>query len=189
MGFGLSLCWQLIIPKKFYRFTFNRKEKIDMSQTLLEMAKDLVTEQIRVHHLSPDDAKSLLLSTHSTLLSLHQREAPGLTITSPETGSEAAQVDWKRSITKHAVTCLECGNTFRQLSLRHLRVHDLDPNSYRTKYGIPSTQPLSSRDATARRREFAQQIRPWEQAALTRTLSQPGARTNGNPTRASKATL
>jgi predicted transcriptional regulator len=72
---------------------------------------------------------------------------------------KATQVDWKRSITKHAVTCLECGNSFRQLSLRHLRVHDLDPNSYRTKYGIPSTQPLSSRDATARRRELALQNR------------------------------
>lgn len=161
-----------------------------MSQTLLEMAKDLVAEQIRVHRLSPEDAKSLLLSTHATLLSLHQREAPGFATTGLETGREATRVDWRRSITKHAVTCLECGNAFRQLSLRHLRVHNLDPHSYRTKYGIPSTQPLSSRDATARRRELAQQIRPWEQAALKRTAaSQSGAKTNGRPTRTGRATL
>ncbi|ETX00553.1 MAG: hypothetical protein ETSY2_38870, partial [Candidatus Entotheonella gemina] len=69
---------------------------------------------------------------------------------------------------KHAVTCLECGNTFRQLSSRHLRMHDLDSRSYRRKYGIPNSQPLSSRSATARRRELAQQIRPWEQAASKR---------------------
>ena len=146
-----------------------------MSKTLLEMAKDLVAEQIRAHHLSPEDAKSLLMSTHATLLSLHQREAPGVPTAGLEVGGEAARVDWKRSITKHTVTCLECGSSFRQLSLRHLRVHNLDPNSYRAKYGIPSTQPLSSRDATARRRELAQQIRPWEQAALKRTTAAQGA--------------
>ena len=146
-----------------------------MSKTLLEMAKDLVAEQIRVHHLSPDDAKSLLMSTHATLLSLHQREAPERAAAGLELGGAAAQVDWKRSITKHAVTCLECGSSFRQLSLRHLRMHDLDPNAYRAKYGIPSSQPLSSRDATARRRELARQIRPWEQAALKRASGARGA--------------
>lgn len=160
-----------------------------MPQTLLEMAKDLVTEQIRVHHLSPEDAKSLLLHTHSTLLSLHQHEAPGIAVPNSEAVSKATQVDWKRSITKHAVTCLECGNAFRQLSLRHLRVHDLDPNSYRTKYGIPSTQPLSSRDATARRRELAQQIRPWEQAALKRSIARTGARTRGKASKMGRADL
>jgi predicted transcriptional regulator len=160
-----------------------------MSQTLLEMAKDLVAEQIRVHHLSPDDVKSLLLHTHSTLLSLHQHETPGVVVPNSEGLRKATQVDWKRSITKHTVTCLECGNSFRQLSLRHLRVHGLDPNSYRTKYGIPSTQPLSSRDATARRRELAQQIRPWEQAALKRTISRTGARTNSKASKMRRASL
>jgi len=189
MRLGLAPCWPLATPKKVDHFTFNRKEKSKIAQTLLEMAKDLVAEQIRVHYLSPDDAKSLLLNTHSTLLSLHQREAPGLTMTSSETSGKAAPVDWKRSITKHAMICLECGNRFRHLSLRHLRVHDLDPHSYRIKYGIPSTQPLSSRDATARRRELAQQIRPWEQSVLKRAVPQPGARTNGKSTRPGKAIL
>lgn len=149
-----------------------------MSQTLLEMAKDLGIEQIRVHHLPPDDAKSLLLSTHATLLSMHGVEAPAAVIRSA-TEEEGRQPDWKRSISKHAITCLECGNTFRQLSSRHLRVHDLDPNSYRAKYGIPSMQPLSSRQATARRRELAQQIRPWEQAASKRLSTKTAAKTHG----------
>ncbi len=141
-----------------------------MSQTLLEMAKDLVAEQIRVHHLSPSDATSLLLSTHATLRSLNQVETP-LTPKSPKSDGGVAPGNWKRSISKHTVTCLECGGTFRQLSVCHLRVHDLDPRSYRLKYGIPSTQALSSHEATARRREVAQQIRPWEAAASKRAAS------------------
>lgn len=129
------------------------------------MTKELVTEQIRVHQLSPEDAKSLLMSTHATLLSMNQEEAPGAVTANSEAPKDIVHSDWKRSIAKHTITCLECGSSFRQLSARHLRLHDLDPNTYRTKYGIPSTQALSSREATARRRELAQQIQPWEVAA------------------------
>ncbi|WP_089941453.1 MucR family transcriptional regulator [Candidatus Entotheonella palauensis] len=71
---------------------------------------------------------------------------------------------------------LECGDTFRQLSTRHLRIHDLNPRSYRAKYGIPRTQPLSSRTATARRRELARQIRLWEQAASGRRAAKAAAK-------------
>ncbi len=80
-------------------------------------------------------------------------------------------MDWKSSIHKHTVTCLECGVAFRQLSARHLRTHDLNPRSYRVKYGMPGTQTLSAREVTARRRELAQQIRPWEQAASKRAAT------------------
>jgi predicted transcriptional regulator len=154
------------------------KRGMIMSQTLLEMVKELVIEQIRVHQLSPEDAKALLLTTHATLLSMNQGEMPASTM-SLEPKGEVVSSDWKRSITKHAITCLECGSTFRQLSSRHLRVHDLDSNSYRRKYGIPSTQPLSSREATARRRELAQQIRPWEQAATKRANAKSDVKMNG----------
>ena len=66
------------------------------------------------------------------------------------------------------MTCLECGRSFKQLSGRHLRMHDMDQRSYRAKYGIPSTQPLSGRASTARRRELANEIRPWEKARVAR---------------------
>jgi len=159
-----------------------------MSQTLLEMVKELVIEQIRVHQLSPDDAKSLLLTTHATLLSMNQGEVPASTM-GLESKREVLQSDWKRSITKHAITCLECGSTFRQLSSRHLRVHALDSNAYRQKYGIPSTQPLSSREATARRRELAQQIRPWEQAASKRADAKAEIKMNGKRRAASARSM
>jgi predicted transcriptional regulator len=71
-------------------------------------------------------------------------------------------VNWKKSITKYAITCLECGQSFKQLSLRHLSQHGLDSWSYRVKYGIPRTQPLSAKATTAKRREIAQAIKPWE---------------------------
>src|SRR4029450_4164006 len=45
--------------------------------------------------------------------------------------------NWRKSIAKHTVTCLECGQSLKQLSVRHLKEHGLDGRSYRVKYGIP----------------------------------------------------
>ena len=67
-------------------------------------------------------------------------------------------------MTKHTVTRLECGASFKQLSVRHLKDHRLDGRSYRVKYGIPRTQPLSAKETTSRRKVIVQRTRPWEKA-------------------------
>ena len=135
-----------------------------MSQTLLEMAKDLVLAQIQVHRLSPDDMHAALQDTYSSLLALHAQEASnGLgAVETPET--PPAAINWRKSITKQTVTCLACGASFKQLSVRHLRDHGLDARSYRVKYGMPPSQPLSARSVTALRKQIVQRSRPWEKA-------------------------
>jgi predicted transcriptional regulator len=102
-----------------------------------------------------------LQTTHTTLLTLKAQEAFGTTAV-PSVVTTAS--DWRTSITQHAITCLECGQTFKQLNGRHLREHGLDGRSYRAKYGIPTTQPLSARATTALRRRIAAETRPWETA-------------------------
>ncbi len=133
-----------------------------MPQSVLEMAKDLVTAQITAGQMPPDTMQEALRQTYTSLMALQAQEETG-TI-SPIQGAEAARapVDWRKSITKHAVTCLECGATYKQLSKRHLQDHELDGRSYRVKFGIPRTQPLAARAVTAVRRKITQQVRPWE---------------------------
>ena len=135
-----------------------------MSQTLLEMAKDLVMAQIEAHRLSPEDMHQALQQTYASLQALKaQEDANGsVAVATPETLQEP--VHWKKSITKHVVTCLECGQSLKQLSVRHLKEHELDGRSYRIKYGIPRTQPLAAKETTAIRKEIVQRSRPWEKA-------------------------
>ena len=135
-----------------------------MAQSVLEMAKDLVGGLIQAGQLSPNNMQEALQNTYASLIELQASERTGVSATAmPQTA------DWRKSITRHAVTCLECGQSFKQLSGRHLKIHDMDQRSYRAKYGIPSTQPLSGRASTARRRELANQIKPWENARVART--------------------
>ena len=134
-----------------------------MAETVLQMAKELVQAQIQAGQLSPNDMEEVLRSTYQSLMALKTQEETGVSAT-----ATSQTADWRKSITRHAVTCLECGRSFKQLSGRHLRQHDLDGRSYRAKYSIPSTQPLSGRASTARRRELAKEIRPWEKARVAR---------------------
>jgi predicted transcriptional regulator len=135
-----------------------------MSQTLLEMAKDLVRAQIQAHRLSPEDMHAALQDIYSSLLALHAQEASnGLgAVETPET--PAPPSTWRKSITKQTVTCLACGASFKQLSGHHLRAHGLDARAYRVKYGMPPRQPLSARSVTALRKQIVQRSRPWEKA-------------------------
>jgi predicted transcriptional regulator len=135
-----------------------------MSQTLLEMAKDLVMAQIEAHRLAPDDMHTALQHTYASLQALKaQEDANGsVAVGTPETPAEPG--NWRKSITKHVVTCLECGASFKQLWVRHLRDHGLDGRSYRVKYDMPRTQPLAAKEVTSRRKEIVQRIRPWQKA-------------------------
>ena len=132
-----------------------------MAQELLEMAKDLVMAMIRSNQISPDDMQKELQNTYASLLNLQTKEAGGAT-----GGGVASSgpVNWRSSIKKHSVSCLVCGETFKQLSSRHLSTHDLDPKSYRQQFGIPMSQPLSAKATTALRRQVVNETRPWEKA-------------------------
>ena len=163
-----------------------------MSQTLLAMAKDLVMAQIAAHRLSPDEMHTAIQQTYASLHALKtQDDAHGsMAVATPETPSQP--VNWRKSMTKHAVMCLECGQSFKQLSVRHLKEHELDGRSYRIKYGIPRTQPLAAKEMTSRRKEIAQRSRPWEKAPTfvkaQEKAQQAGAQKTGMAQRKKTAT-
>src|SRR5438128_9128445 len=128
------------------------------------MAKDLVMAQIEAHRLAPDEMHAALQHTYTSLQALKtQQDAHGsMAVATPETPSQP--VNWRKSITKHQVMCLECRASFKQLSVRHLKEHGLDGRSYRVKYRIPRTQALAAKETTSRRKEIVQRSRPWEKA-------------------------
>src|SRR6266568_4073817 len=135
-----------------------------MSHTLLAMAKDLVIAQIEAHRLLPDAMHTALQQTYARLQALQSQEDAHGSVAVVTLKTPPAAIHWKKSITKHTVTCLECRASFKQLSVRHLREHGLNGRSYRTKYGIPRTQALSAKETTVRRKAMVQRSRPWEKA-------------------------
>jgi predicted transcriptional regulator len=142
---------------------------------MLEMAKDLIMAMIENGTLHPEDMQKELQKTHASLLELKVKEDTGdsgsaYAMLQTDAGSQSrsiagmGQADWRKSIKKYTIECLVCGAPFKQLSVRHLKNHDLDPRSYRAQFGIPRTQPLSAKETTAMRKKIVQESRPWEKA-------------------------
>jgi predicted transcriptional regulator len=137
-----------------------------MPQSTVEMAKELTMALIETWSIPPDSMQETLQRTYAILTTLKAQEATGPATALPAVAPPT--VGWRKSITKYSITCLECGRSFKQLSVRHLRMHGLDGRSYRTKYGIPRVQPLAARATTERRRQITQETRPWEKAPAYR---------------------
>ena len=165
-----------------------------MAQSVLEMAKDLVMAQIQVGALPREEMHKELQKTYASLIELKNKEDAGETITgisfaekeeTPQEGSKVKSLpaNWKQSIKKHVIVCMVCGAAFKQLSVRHLKEHGLDARSYRVKFGIPRTQPLSSKETTAMRKEIVQRSRPWEKAP---TYIKAQARKTGGTARSAR---
>jgi predicted transcriptional regulator len=133
-----------------------------MPQSVVEMTKDLVLAQIQAGNISPEEVPNAIRRIYQNLLTLKSREESESPVSAA--GTARAPIDWRTSITRHSITCLECGAQLRQLFGRHLRLHGLDARSYRTKYGIPQSHPLAARETIAKRRQIASEVKPWEKS-------------------------
>jgi predicted transcriptional regulator len=136
------------------------QEVAAMSQSTLEMTTDLVVAQIQSSGIFPENLYDAIRHIHQNLMALKSREESG----APVAETPQAPVDWRTSITRRTITCLECGAVLKQLTGNHLRIHGLNSHTYRTKYGIPQNRPLMARAMLAKQRERLQRIRPWEKS-------------------------
>ena len=65
--------------------------------------------------------------------------------------------DPKRSIKENSIICLECGRSFRVLTIRHLRTHGLDAKTY----GFRKNTPLACKSLIRVRRKKMNDMRLW----------------------------
>ncbi len=133
-----------------------------MSRKLVEIAAEIVQNQVSGTPMSSDEISSSLRKVFSTLQELQKSEVEGSVLeldkTSEETRAEEKaqqQMSPPDSIQQDKVICLECGTEMRQLTARHLASHGITPREYRKKYGFPMKTPLSAKSLTKARSKAA----------------------------------
>lgn len=119
-----------------------------MGKSLVEMAADLVSTQISTTEMSTEEISQALNNTFQTLQSLQDAEVSGQQIGEVQT---KPVMDPAKSIQKNKIICLECGESFKMLSPKHLRSHDLTLKEYRAKYGFAARQPLCAKALSEKR--------------------------------------
>ena len=76
-----------------------------MTQTLLEMAKDLTRSLVEIGSLSAENMQDVLRQTHTTLRTLRGQEESVDMTAFPAV--DASPVDWRKSISKHVTLFLD----------------------------------------------------------------------------------
>ena len=103
---------------------------------LIELTADIVSAYVSTNNVSSENLTSLIGDVHKAL----HRTATGAVV--PEAERPAPAVPVKKSVASEHIVCLEDGKAFKSLK-RHLRTHhDLTPDGYRQKWGLPADYPM-----------------------------------------------
>jgi predicted transcriptional regulator len=129
-----------------------------MTKKLIEIASEIVQNQVSSTPMSAVEITSSLRQVFSTLHELQKAETAGIDIEFAQPAPEevaATKLSPADSIQNDKVICLECGAEMRQLTTKHLVSHGMNQNEYRKKYGFSMRTPLAAKSLTKARSKAA----------------------------------
>ena len=122
-------------------------------EDLLRLSVEIVASYLANNSVSAGAIPDLIRSVHGSLQDVGRPEAA---VRPAEKQKPAVPIG--RSINEDYIVCLEDGKRLKMLK-RYLRSrHNLTPDEYRRKWGLPPDYPMVAPAYATRRSEFAKQI-------------------------------
>ena len=151
-----------------------------------EIAADLVAAYVSNNRVSVSELPGVIASVHAALSGLGKEEPAEAAV------EKLTPAQVKKSITPDGMVSFVDGKTYKTMK-RHLTLHGLTPDSYRTKYGLPTDYPIVSAAYSAKRSELARSLglgqQRWKAASKAaeadETVSEP-PKTGGRPRKAAE---
>jgi predicted transcriptional regulator len=103
---------------------------------LIELSSEIVAAYVGHNALSVGDLPRLIADVYGALKSLGS--GPAAALAEPQKPAVAV----RRSITPDHLTCLEDGKKFKSLKRHLMTHHQLTPQQYREKWGLPADYPM-----------------------------------------------
>ena len=119
---------------------------------LSELTAEIVSAYVAHNPLSAAQLPEVITAVGTTLRQKTSGARPA-----PVEEREPA-VPIKKSVTRDAIICLECGKKFRSIRRHLMNAHGLEPTEYRAKWGLPRDYPLTAPSYAERRSELAKSI-------------------------------
>jgi predicted transcriptional regulator len=114
---------------------------------ILSLTARIVSAHIGSNKVSVTQLPNLIRDVHQVLTTVGE--------TSPEPIKAEPFVPVKKSVFSDHIVCLDCGGSFKMLK-RHLTTdHDMTPEGYRAKWGLPHTYPMVAPEYAATRSKLA----------------------------------
>ena len=138
-----------------------------MEYQLASLTADIVSAHIANNEVSVEQLPALIRDVHQAIATVEQVPAESIK-------AEPA-VDVKKSVFPDHIICLECGASMKMLK-RHLATdHQLTPDQYRAKWGLPPTYPMVAPEYAATRSQLA------KDSGLGRKVEAPPPKRRGRP--------
>ncbi|MGC1408336.1 MAG: MucR family transcriptional regulator [Acetobacteraceae bacterium] len=116
---------------------------------LLALAAQIVSAHVANNTVSSTDVPKLIHDVHRALADAER---------GPEPSAGEAAVPVAKSVFSDHLVCLECGKQFSMLK-RHLGTdHQLTPDQYRQKWGLPASYPIVAPDYAKVRSKLAKRF-------------------------------
>jgi predicted transcriptional regulator len=116
---------------------------------LLAIAGQIVSAHVESNTVPPDELPKLIQDVYAALFTAH--------VASEETVPVPA-VPVKSSVSPSRIVCLDCGRSFSMLKRHLMTDHQLTPEQYRQRWGLPNSYPLVAPDYARMRSELAKKI-------------------------------
>jgi predicted transcriptional regulator len=131
-----------------------------------------LTARIVSAHVANNDVAVLQLPAF--IRSVHQAlSTVGQASVEPKKNEPSVEV--KKSVFADHILCLDCGGSFKMLK-RHISTdHQMTPDEYRTKWGLPSSYPMVAAEYAATRSQLA------KDSGLGRKVEAPAPKKRGRP--------
>ena len=119
----------------------------------IKQALEIVKAQAGFRTMSEEEISSMIRTLSSAIR--HLMSGEGVVPQSPPDGVG-------RQITEKAISCLECGKSFKLLTRRHLLSHGMSVEEYREKWGYAKDIPLVCKGLQRERRRKMKDMKLWE---------------------------
>ncbi len=100
---------------------------------LIELTADIVSAYVSNNSIQSSDLPALISEVHAAM---HQ------TLGGPAEPEPEPAVSIKKSVTPDYIICLHDGKKYKSLKRHVLTSHDLTPEEYREKWGLPADYPM-----------------------------------------------
>ena len=125
---------------------------MEQREDFIAAAAHIVVAYVSKNPISAPELPGLIKQTFAALA------AVGEIPVEPPSEPQTPAVPIKKSVTRDHIVCLEDGKTFKALN-RHLRTdHNLTPQEYRAKWGLPQDYPMTAPSYSEARSNLAREI-------------------------------
>src|SRR5712692_2969067 len=146
-----------------------------------QLVTKIIASYVSHHNVAPEQIPELISSVHRTIDRLGKPAEPQSALT--------PAVPIRRSVTRDAVVCLECGWKGKMLR-RHLSTrHGLTGEQYLKRWSLPSDHPLTAPAYSEQRSTLAKELglgRGGRQAAPAPAPAAEAPRRRGRPRSAAR---